>query len=282
MATKFADVVKSAKDLLSRNYSYDKKVEVTTKADNGVSFTADAKLSSKGAAANLKGSYKQKSGLSLDSVKVGTNNTVSTEFSLKGYVPNADFTFKATDGARASAKSTGKLGLTYTVGNTVVTAETDAINGPTLDATACSNFGGVVVGASVSANLGGGFDLTGYDLVAAYKTDAFTAAVKTAKQLSAVDVSYFHKVNSTLSTGAQASFALDRKDTSAFTVAFGGAYKLDGDSTVEAKVTSAGIVSANYQQKLNSMASLTLATEVNAADIGSDAHKFGVSLKLSQ
>ncbi len=62
---------------------------------------------------------------------------------------------------------------------------------------------------------------------------------------------------------------------------FGGSYKLDSDTTVHATADHEAKVSLAYKQKLNSFATLALNGQVDAADLGSDKHKFGLTLSLS-
>jgi hypothetical protein len=62
---------------------------------------------------------------------------------------------------------------------------------------------------------------------------------------------------------------------------FGGAYKVDADTTVNAAADNGGKVSVAYKQKLNSLATLTVNGQLDAANLGSDNHKFGLTLQLS-
>ncbi len=62
---------------------------------------------------------------------------------------------------------------------------------------------------------------------------------------------------------------------------FGGSYKVDADATFHATADSSAVVSVAYKQKLNSTAALSVSGQVNAADLGSDSHKFGLTLTLS-
>lgn len=176
----------------------------------------------------------------------------------------------------------------YTQAPAVFTAEVDAINGPTVNTSLCVNYDGVLAGASAVANTnlhgdkpGAGFDLKDYSALVGYKGADFTAAVLASKKLTKLDVGFHHRVDAKFATAGIVKFNLDRSASDkAFDVEFGGSYKLDSDSTVEAKVCSHGKLSMNYQQKLSDNANATVAAQLNVADLVSDDHKFGIALKL--
>ncbi len=65
------------------------------------------------------------------------------------------------------------------------------------------------------------------------------------------------------------------------TFKFGGSYKVDADTTVHAAADHEAKVSLSYKQKLNSFATLTANSQLDASDLGSDKHKFGLTLALS-
>ena len=73
-----------------------------------------------------------------------------------------------------------------------------------------------------------------------------------------------------------------KASASAFDVEFGLSYRAAADSTFTAKVTSAGKAAASYAVQVNSLAKVTFATELDAANIASDDHKFGLALALAQ
>lgn len=58
-------------------------------------------------------------------------------------------------------------------------------------------------------------------------------------------------------------------------------YKPAVDTTVTARVTSAGKVGVSYAQVISPLTKITFASEVDASNIASDDHKFGVLLSLT-
>lgn len=66
-----------------------------------------------------------------------------------------------------------------------------------------------------------------------------------------------------------------------FNIEAGAAYKAAADTTVTTKVTSGGKIAASYAQQISPLAKLTFATEVDAANVASDDHKFGILLNIT-
>jgi ribosomal protein L13 len=67
----------------------------------------------------------------------------------------------------------------------------------------------------------------------------------------------------------------------AFDIEAGLAYRADKDTVITAKANSAGKVAVSYAQQLSSLAKLTFATEVDAANVASDDHKLGMLLNIT-
>jgi hypothetical protein len=64
-------------------------------------------------------------------------------------------------------------------------------------------------------------------------------------------------------------------------VTFGGSYKVDDATTVFGAADEAAKVSFAYKQKLNSFATVALSAQVDALNLASDNHKFGVTVNLT-
>jgi hypothetical protein len=97
-----------------------------------------------------------------------------------------------------------------------------------------------------------------------------------AREVSSHQYSYRHRV--TLCFLASSSFTVAAE---AFNIEAGAAYKAAADTTVTTKVTSGGKIAASYAQQVSPLAKLTFATEVDAANVASDDHKFGILLNIT-
>lgn len=290
MATKFSSVYKAAKDLVTKPFNFDNKVELKTKAANGATFTTDAAILDDGtAAANAKVEYAH-GNFKVDKLSVGTDKKIVGEFSLKEAAPSTDVTFKFTEGSRAStAANDATLGLVHTTGDVTFTLDAELVNGPTFDASALFKYEGFLVGATAQVNTNLGSDaekdasavsLADYGALVGYRTDDFTLAANATKALSHVDLSLHHKASSALTAGFIAGFDV-AGGSKPFSVTFGGDYKVDSDTTVSAVAASAGTVSVAYKQKLNDLATIKVSGQVDALNLGGDAHKFGLTLSLA-
>lgn len=279
--SKYADVFKGAKDLLSKSFNYTEKVEVKTAAPNGVVLTAEVGLS-KPTSASLKieGS---KDGLKLEKLSLATDKKLALEFSLDKAFPGTKLSFKGSDASRAAGADaiTAVIGVEHSADFGNFTLDVDALNYG-VDATALLALGdGVLVGASGKATVLPAFDVRDYNVLLGYRAKGLTLAVQTDKRLSGVTAFYHQAIAPNMATAAVAKFPLAAKAASAFDIEVGLSYAPSSDVTVVGKANSSGKVAGSYAAQLNSSAKLTLAAEVDAANIASDDHKVGIALAIS-
>ena len=90
-------------------------------------------------------------------------------------------------------------------------------------------------------------------------------------------------MSSTLTTTAVAKFPLANKASpAAFDIEAGLAYRAAADTIVTAKVNATGKVSVSYAQQVSPLTKITFATELDAANVASDEHRFGIALAIAQ
>ena len=142
---------------------------------------------------------------------------------------------------------------------------------------------GFLLGASAKAGLAsaGGVDMRDYNVLVGYKTKDYTVSAQTEKKASAVSAAFYHAIAPDMTAAAVAKFPLAPKATVAgFDVEIGLAYRLAADTTVTTKVNSTGKVAASYATQVSPVTKLTFAAEIDAANISSDDHKFGLKLAV--
>jgi len=285
--SKYSSILKSVTDLLDKPFSYGNKVELKTKTANGVTFTSDATVSGK-AAANLKVEYKH-GNVSIDKLTVGTDKKIVGEFTVTEALKNTDATFKFTDGTRADAKDIkAAVGATVKAGDLgVYTVDAEVLDGPAFDFTGLVSYKSFLVGGTAKVNTtflgeqkadGSAIALGNLGVLAGYRGADFTLAAQTKKNFEAVDLSVVHAASDKLTSAALVTFPLAG---GAVNFKFGGAYKVDSDTTLNATADHDAKVSLAYKQRLNSTATLAVSGQVAAAELGSDKHKFGLTLTLS-
>lgn len=249
-----------------------------------MTYTAEAVVQDKGKAkASLKAEF-ARGNLKCEKLSLNHENKIETEFSLVEAIPKTKLTFKATDGSRASGAEavTAKIGLERKDASSVATLDFDALN-YNADLTAVVSYNKFLLGAQATASMGKGApSVSDYNVLLAYKDAETIAGVQTSKKLSNVTVAYHQVVNGDLSAAAKASFPLASKPSaSSSDFEFGVGYKAAKDTVVNAKVSAAGKVSVSYAQTISSLTKVTFATELDAANIGSDNHRFGMLLNIS-
>jgi len=248
-----------------------------------VTYTAEAVVQDKGKAkASLKAEF-ARGNLKCEKLSLNHENKIETEFSLVEAIPKTKLTFKATDGSRASGAEavTAKIGLERKDANSVATLDFDALN-YNADLTAVVSYNKFLIGAQATASMGKGAPaVSDYNVLLAYKDSETIAGVQTSKKLSNVTVAYHQVVNGDLSAAAKASFPLASKPSGSTDLEFGVGYKAAKDTVVNAKVSAAGKVSISYAQTISSLTKVTFATELDAANIGSDNHRFGMLLNVT-
>lgn len=220
----------------------------------------------------------------VDKLQIGSDKKIVGEFSVAEAVQGTTLTFKATDGTRASGADavTAVLGAEYKNGNTNVTVDVDALSSA-IDTTALVNYNGFLIGGAASAKVGGksGLDVSDYNVLFGWTDKSTTVALQTSSKASKVTAGYYQVVNSTITTAAVAKFPLAFSPAPSVDVEVGLAYKAAADTTVNAKVNNGGRVSVSYAQVVSPLTKLTFASEVDAANIGSDDHKFGITLNIT-
>jgi len=247
-----------------------------------VTYTAEATVS-KPVKTLLKAEFAS-GNFKVDKLQLGSDKKIVGEFSLADALPGTKLSLKATDATRASGADavTAVIGLERKDASSVATLDIDALN-YSADVTACVNYNGFLIGASGKVGLAksGGVDAADYNALVGYVQKSSTVAFQTDSKLSKVTAGYHSVVSSTLTTAAVAKFPLAFAPASSFDLEAGLSYKAAADTTVNAKVNSAGKVAVSYAQVISPLTKLTLAGEVDAANIGSDDHKFGITLNLT-
>jgi hypothetical protein len=220
----------------------------------------------------------------VDKLQIGSDKKLVGEFSLKDAAPSTKLTFKATDGTRAAGADvvSAVIGLERKDATSAVSVDIDALNYG-VDAAALVSFNNWRVGAAAKAKLAkaGGVEVGDYNVLLGWADKSTTLAVQTNAKLSKATAGYYQVVSDKVTTAAVAKFPLAFAPAPAVDVEVGLSYKLAGDATANAKVSSAGRVSASYAQVLSASSKITFAADVDAANISSDDHKFGILLNLT-
>lgn len=286
--SKFGDMLKSATDLLSSTFKFDNTVKLETKTQDGLKVKTQGKLSGKGFSGKLEGSF-SRNNLEFKDVTIDTKSNVSGKMNLKGVADGLDLTFAAEEGLVAAGNSAARFGFNYAAKDLgTVNMDVNVIDGPVVSADALVNYNGVLVGGEVELDTGlrssKNMDWTKYNVGLGYDGGDFRVGVTSFKKFSQFKGGFYQKVNADTKVAATVDYTVqdgEKKSAGdAVVLAVGGAYAMSADTTVNGMFNSKGQVSASYTQAFNSAVTLVAASQVNAMDLGSDDHKFGLTLKF--
>lgn len=283
--SKYADVAKSAKDLLSKSFGFNNSVEAKVPTKTGSTYTVNATVSGQtSASVSLASAVGD---LKVDKLQVGSDKKVVGEFSYAQAFPGTKLTFKATDASRgAKPDAKPSTGIAAVVGAEVaakpafITADFDAIN-YSVAASALATVDGFLVGASGSVAFADKLSFPSYDVLVGYKGASFTTSLATEARFEKLTAAYYQDVSSDVKVGAIAKLPRPGAKASDFTVEAALAYKLAPDTWFTGKVNHLGHVGLSYAQQVSPLAKLTFATEVHAASPTADVQKFGITLNLT-
>jgi len=277
----YADVQKSANDLIKDSFCLDRKFKLTTKTDNGVTFTTEGSLSDKGSD-NKFGSKFKVDFLSVDKLQATSAGRFILEASVKDIVPNLKFATKFEDGVSGSGEPKGSVSATFNQPMFTVFTEIDLMKGPTLSESVTFQYEGFIAGAEVK------YDsqleekepkpaLSGVGALVGFAAKDFSTSLKAADMGKKLSLAVHHVVNpqSTLAV----LFDLEPSGTTR-TLTVAGTYKLDDATSFAGKVDSKGIVTASHTQILRPFVKLMTSAQVDTKNFAGDSHKFGLQLIL--
>eukprot|EP00276_Gloeochaete_wittrockiana_P005685 CAMPEP_0184656364 /NCGR_PEP_ID=MMETSP0308-20130426/16450_1 /TAXON_ID=38269 /ORGANISM="Gloeochaete witrockiana, Strain SAG 46.84" /LENGTH=273 /DNA_ID=CAMNT_0027093461 /DNA_START=71 /DNA_END=892 /DNA_ORIENTATION=+ len=266
----FSDIGKTAKDILTKNYSYDKKLDLKSSTPSGLSFSASgSSLTGGPVAADF--TLKHKVGPAVVSTKIDTNGRITGD---------VEFADKVAPGVKVTVKGSypepqvASVAAEYKADTFTATVSVDSKL--VLNASAVVGYHGVIVGGVAEYDTNKGAP-TKYDLGVSYSTPAYVLSGILRNKLSELAGSYVQHINSSTSLAAELvhKFA-DKKEL----FSLGVLYKLDKTAVAKVKVDSEAVVAASLSQEIRQGVSLVLSTQVNSKTLDKDSHKLGISLLI--
>jgi len=276
MSFKYADSLKQVTDLLNKPYSYSKKAELAASAD-GIKYTAEAVMG-KPSSLLLKGEFTY-ADFKVDKLQVSSDDKLVLEMSNTTLLKDTKLYFKGTDGSRAAGSQaiTANMGAEFKSAAFQGTLDVNVLETASFPAVATGvfNYDNFFVGAELKAGLKT-VALTDYNVLAGYKTKDTTFAAKTDKKVSAATIGIWQNVSPDMTVAGEAKFPVSGQ--SKFELVAGLAYKAGKDQTINAKLASSGKLGFSYAHQISKLFKLTLAAELDSANVASDDHKIGATL----
>uniref|UniRef100_A0A0B7K8M4 Mitochondrial outer membrane protein porin n=1 Tax=Bionectria ochroleuca TaxID=29856 RepID=A0A0B7K8M4_BIOOC len=268
----FADIAKSANDLLNKDFYHLSATtfEFKDTAPNGVAFKVTGKSShDKVTAGAIEGKYTDKpTGLTLTQTwntanaldtKLEVNDTLAKGLKLEGL-----FNFLPATNAKGA-----KFNLHFKQPGFHGRAFFDLLKGPTANVDA-----GFVAGGSAGYDVNKAA-LTAYSAAVGYTAPLYSAAITASDNLSVFAASYYHKVNSQVEAGAKATWNSKTGNTVGLEVA--SKYRIDPVSFAKAKVNDRGIAAVSYNVLLREGVTLGLGGSFDTQKLDQASHKVGAS-----
>jgi len=276
----FSDIGKPVSDLLGKDFPIGcAKLEINTLAANGVKFTVNGSKDNKTGfiAGEIKAKHVDKvKGLTLTESWT-TSNVLNTQVELqdsiaKGLKLDLNASFLPAVGSKNV-----KFGAEYKQDFLFTRTSLDLFKGPTLSGDAVIGSEGILAGGEIGYDVADG-RVTKYNAALGYTALDYSIALHANNALNTFGVSYFHRVNKDVETGAKALW--DRKTDSAVSVEVGTKYALDRDAFVKAKIDNTGRLGLGYTQVLRPGVKVSFAGIFDTTRLNENAHKLGLSLVL--
>jgi len=274
----YGDAIKSVKDLLTKKYVLDqRKLKIKTKTTDGVALTYEGKFDNKQkAGGSISAEYKKLDSVNIDKIGVSSAGRVNFDASLKNLADGLNVALKTEDGVR-SAKATGpsaELVIEQQCDSFSIDASvTSALD---ISISALGGYEGGLFGGAIKTN--SDFALNDYGGIVGYKADDYSAIIQASKQCKEFSLNISNKVNKDATIAGQVNYKVGA-DMPTFLL--GSSYMLSEDSELQVRANCCGEIGANVTQRINSGFTLGLAAQVDAKNIASDNHKFGMEFTFS-
>lgn len=304
----FSTFGKGSKDLLTKGFPSTYKVEVTTAAENGVSFVTSAERKKRDekvpdSVEFILGTFQEKYKLPSRGLEftgtIDTDNALKGELSLDDLLPGLKTILKGTGGSAQEVEGAFEykhefgtctssllwnakgskvvLGASATVGRQGFSAGLE-----TKYQLNTSGKGGNLEFVTAAVNYkGSALDVTAFAKSEAPKKDTTSSTDSGAKPRAlTLGASVLYSANKDTTLATTVDYDLQKPAHDAVKVKFGGSHNLDADTTGKARFDTEGKLALSVARQLNPHVKATLGTELNTFDLHGNQHKFGFLFEL--
>jgi len=271
----YVDLGKKATDLLTKDFPDKSKVEINTRASNGVQFQLTGTRNHDG---SILGSVQPKYTWGTQALTFST--TIDTAKVVKAEATIEKFPgLKITLGGNSETESV-KADLEWKHERATVTTGLDLLSpkGTKASATVALHHEGISLGASTEYLIADRQEVTKLDGVLAYTTSDLQLTAYAKKKGDTLGATYHQKVSASTSAAAEIAFDLHKSDITP-KLTFGVAHTLDLVGTqVKGKFDTDGKLSLSYGFRLNPNVKLWVGSSVNTNNISASGnHSTGFS-----
>ncbi|KAG9298213.1 hypothetical protein G9A89_002701 [Geosiphon pyriformis] len=275
----FADIGKSANDLLGKDYPIGLKLEAKTDTHTGVNFTLNAQRDPKNGTiqGDLKTKYSYPKNGATFTGSWTTTNHINGQIELENNVAKGLKLDIAASLQPAIAQRNAKAGVIFKQPGFHSKLYIDLFKGPIFYGDGVIGHEGFVLGGEGSYDVMDG-KVTRYGVAAGYNGSNYSIAVRTSNSLNNYTASAYHRVQANTEVGVKLYY--DAANKTNVTLEAGGKYSVDRDTFIKAKFDNLGRVGLSYTQNLRPGVKISLGGIVDTSRLNENAHRFGITLNL--
>ncbi|XP_020101050.1 mitochondrial outer membrane protein porin 5-like [Ananas comosus] len=267
----FSDIGKKAKDLLTKDYTYDQKLTISTVTASGVGLTSAALKKGGLYSLDIGSQYKYKN--TLVDVKVDTDSNISATFTISEIFPYTKTiaSFKIPD------YNSGKLEVQYFHDHASFASIVALNPSPVVELSGTVGAQGIAIGAEAGFDTSSG-NFTKYSVGLGLAKPDYNVSVLLMDKGDILKASYVYHFDELQKTSAVAE--ITRKfSTNENYLTVGGLYAVDPQTTVKAKLNNSGKLAALLQHEIKPKSFLTISGEFDTKVLDRSP-KFGLALAL--
>lgn len=267
----FTDIGKKAKDLLTKDYTQDQKITVTTQTESGLGFTSTGVRKGEAFVGDVVAQFKNKN-VTTD-IKVDTNSNIFTTVAVDDFAPGFKTIFKFT----IPDTKSGKMEVQYHHEHAGISSVVGLTAVPVVELNAALGAEGFSIGGEVAFDTESGA-FTKYNAGVGLTKPDFSTAVLLLDKGDMLKASYLHNISS--DTKATVAAEISHKfSTNENTFTVGSAYALDPLTSVKTRLNNHGKLGALLQHEWKPKSTVTISTEVDTKDLDRPA-RVGLAIAL--
>ncbi|XP_072992955.1 mitochondrial outer membrane protein porin 5-like [Typha latifolia] len=267
----FSDIGKKAKDLLTKDYSYDQKLTVSTSSASGLGLTSAALKKGGLYSLDICSQYKYKN--TLVDVKVDTDSNISTTLTITEILPST----KTIASLKLPDCNSGKIEVQYFHDHGSFASLVGLKPSPIVDLSATLGAHGIVFGAEAGFDTALG-SFTKYSAGIGLTNPDYNASIILADKGDTLRASYVYHFDEKQKTSAVAEI-IRKFSTKENTFTVGGLYAVDPQTTVKTRLNDSGKLAALLQHEIKPKSILTISGEFDTKALDRSP-KFGLALAL--
>ncbi|KAJ8505923.1 hypothetical protein OPV22_006809 [Ensete ventricosum] len=251
----FSDIGKKAKHLLTKDYTCDQKLTISTTSASGVALTSAAVKKGGLYKSDIGSLYKYKN--TRVNVKVDTDANISATLIISEILPST----KAIASIKLPDYNSGKLVVQYLHHHASLASVMALKQSPVVELSGTVGAQGLAFGAEAGFDAASGA-VTKYGAGVRLTKPEYDASVIMADKGDTLRASYVYHLDETQKSSVVAEF-VRRFSTNENTVTVGGQHALDPKTTVKARLNNSGKLGGLLQHELRPKSMLTICGELD-------------------